>query len=214
MEEVSEEVKSECGSKCHGLVCMLPPGHSGAILHAAVAEDGLHEWSVGDEAIVPVDAPKEGYWNGYWWGDIEKIRQNPRPGHEQFKGQEWRPSADTKEWIEYRGTLIFGKHSDEWQKNWAPEPNFRANYNLRRETEDDYQWHGYTLKDIKEACTRYMEFTKVGLSPVTGEKWYIEKGDIWATRATYNGGKPYRPYGSNESFIRDATSYGFLKKGT
>lgn len=199
-----EETEERCESKLNGLQCMLSPGHTDKTLHAAVDPEGLHEWNVGDEAK-PAATPD--YWNGYWWPDVLKVKDSQVGTAKAWKNQEWRPGREPY-LLEYRGESVFSDSPPitHWLE-WAAETSLRTR-GLRKETDDDYVWRGYALKEIKGALAKYHAKNP----QYADEKWYLRAGEIRGTRPSYQGGKEYEPWGGGAEFIAAAVAFGYLPK--
>lgn len=198
METHTEEIgEPRCPSTCGGRRCMLAPGHSGAIVHCAIDDGELREWSVSDEP------KKEGYWRGYWIPDVRKAIGKLLSSGTWVPGTVEIPGDD--------GPLVFTSAIGARVELHERHTLQLREAGLRKETEDDYEWEGYTLADIKAAHAKSAgEFSLAGGG--AAERWYLEKGDIWATRPGYEQGRPFRPWQSNTGFIYSATAFGYLAK--
>lgn len=192
-EEVAEGV---CTSTLDGVRCMLDSNHVGAIWHTAVTDGGLKEWEVGDEA--KEKGSGDDYWRGYYWPDVLAAFERTKRNDGWAMGTISKPEGDGP--IVWKSDLdgatldLKDKHTDAFRKN-----------GLRKETEDDYVWRGYTLKEIKEANERHCSM----------EIWYIEKGEIWAKgRSPVDARVPWKPFGGGASFIAMCVARGWLQPKT
>lgn len=198
-----------CGAKNGDIVCTLAPGHE------LGKEDGKHFAIVGD-ALTEFEAEKQPadisdvYWCGYWWPDVEKCRLSAVGSYALWREQEWRPGEDPG-FLEYRGLVANGNQTKEWHLGWHAEIALRDGLRctpLRKETEDDYVWRGYTLKEIKEANEKYRQ--RMGGDRYGSEIWYLEKGEIWSKYGEEPKQPPHRPWGGGQKFIDTAVDLGYL----